>query len=204
MPERRIRPILPRYVEFQPIVGYRDFARIPHVVVNQTDTLLWLFRQRAINKPGLARDYLHDYTIQCLVEAEHGCDVLFNPAISSIIDLEFREAASYTHVVFAWMHKFYRPPNLPDGLTGKEMLRAPRNKEEFLARVRELKLGLYRVAYQEAKFTGDGDWPLLRTFAFFTAGSRLPINFPESERERLERQKEEFNQLLGDAKVDFD
>lgn len=103
----RIPPHTNHMSEFQPVVGCREFEASPFVVVKQTNTLLGLFNQGAIRKPELAKDYFHDYTFNYLKAAEEGSGALYDAEgiLLQDVDLEVREAAHHTFVVFAWMHQ---------------------------------------------------------------------------------------------------
>ena len=175
--------------EFQPVPGYRDIARAPHVVVQQTNALLGLFKQSTIDDTTPAVDYLINYTIPYLSAAERGQK---EPSQ----DIEAREAAGFTFVIFAWMHFYGESKYLTMGFSRKGMLRAPGTTEEYFTRLRELRLELFKMTQSRTKSYSfpESDPSLLRTLTFFEVGSRLPLKFPESEREK-------FNRLLADLSI---
>lgn len=193
---------IPFREEFQPVIGYREIEKSPPLVVRQTHTLLGLFYQGAIRNPEPARHYFKDYTLGYLKAAEEGSPVLFDktgPLIAQEIDLETREAASHAFVVLAHLPDEATSSFLPNGFSRRGMLAAPTTKDQFLARIKELKIGLWQIVDGNLSphATLEADLPLLRVCKFFEVGSGLLVRLTADEREQEQLKREEFNDLLG-------
>lgn len=182
--------------EFQPVIGYREIEKSPPLVVRQTYTLLGLYYQGAIRNPQPARDYLHDYTLEYLKAAKEGSYNLYDQigqlALQEI-DLEIREAAHHAFVILAHLPDRSSSPYLPKGFSRRGMLRAPTTLNQFLARIRGLKVGIWQIAEGEVEpyATLEAYPPILRVFKFFEVGSSLPVRLTDDEKkqEQLEREK---------------
>lgn len=170
--------------KFQEVIGYREPEKSPFIVVRQTDALLRLFYSGAIHRPGLARDYFHDYTISYLKEAEKGSGALYDGQGNLVpdVDLETREAADHALVVFTHMHDRATSPFLPKGFSKRGMLGAPTTHRQFLARIKELKIGIWQVVEGRVQpyATLEVSPRLLRIFKFFEVGTNLPLKLIES------------------------
>lgn len=193
---------LPHREEFQPVIGYREIKKSPPLVVRQTHTLLGLFYQGAIRNPEPARDYFKDYTIGYLKAAEDGSYVLFDKTgqlIAQEVDLETREAASHAFVILAHLPDRATSPFLPNGFSRRGMLVAPTTQEQFLARIKELKIGLWQISDGNINpyATLEADPHILRVFKFFEVGNGLLVKLTADEREQEQLKREEFNDLLG-------
>lgn len=197
--------VLPRGHEFQALPGYREWERTPFVVARQTHTLLGLYYQGAIHRPGLARDYLHDYALTYLKDAEKGSDALYDETgvLIENIDLEVREAADHAFVAFAHIPDFVTSPWLPKGYSRRGELQPPQTRNEFLKRITELQVGLWQVVAgeMEPRATFEAYPSLARTYGFFRVGSELPIKLSEDERKQDQREREKFNDLLTGVDV---
>lgn len=192
---------------FQPIPGYENIERSPQVVISQTDLLLRLYRSRAVQQPELARRYLQDYTLRFVDTAAKGVERVFtkDDAVIESQSLDVNEAAGISYVVFAWMHHFATSRLLPNGFSRRGMLQAPATKEEFLKRTTEIKreLGLIVAGLRDSDLPLEANPSSLRTRTFFSVGATMPIKFPDSERELSEKEREAFDKLLGDTKIDL-
>ncbi|MDO8621339.1 MAG: hypothetical protein Q7R31_03605 [Candidatus Levybacteria bacterium] len=191
----------PQSPEFQPIIGYREFEKSPWIVVKQTNALLELFNKGVIRKPGPAKEYFRDYTFQSyLTRAEEGSAVLYDDQKQSHtdVDLETREATRHALVVFAWMRDRTKSPFLPKGFSRKGMLKPPMTQEEFMKRIREMKITILQVVEGniQSHVTPEAHPAFLRTFKFFEVGSDLPIKLAPDEKEREKIAKDKFNDLL--------
>jgi len=192
--------------KFQPTIEYKDAERSPIMIATQTFTLLGLLHQGAIRKPELAKDYLHDYTLPYLSQAEKGCDTLFDRKGKAFedIDLETREVAHHAFIVFANMPDQMTSAFLPMGFSRRTgMLKAPETKDEFLGKIEEIRIGVWQTADGRTKpgVTLEAFPRLLRTYGFFKVGGTLPIKLTESEEKKEQVEKEKFEDLLKDIKV---
>lgn len=190
--------------QFQYAIQYKDRDRIPPLVVRQTSFILGLFYKGTVSGEGIGRKYLQEYTLAFLDSSETGVDrVSFGRNKESFegIDLEDREAADYTNVIFAHMPDLVRSPLLPMGFSRRGILRPPENRREFLGRVRELRFGIAQVASGVIEPNLEVNPHLLRTFGFFKVGSELPIKVPESEIKPEVMSRTRFNDLLGGIDV---
>ena len=201
--EREI--FLPQGHEFQSVVGYRDWSRMPSVVARQTNALLDLLHQNALPNLGPARYYLGKYTLEYLKRAEGGSGILYDNKgfLKEGIDLEVREAATHAYVVFGHLPDMVQSPFVPKGFSRRGMLRAPETRDEFLNRIKELKIGLWNVIAGEVapQATLEAYPPLMRTFGFFKVGGDLPIRLSDSERVIDQIEREKFNDFLGGMNV---
>ncbi|GEM_PF-1804525 len=193
---------LPHPTEFQPVIGYREIEKSPPLVVRQTHTLLGLFHQGAIRNPEPARDYLQDYTLGYLKAAEVGSDILYDQLDQfnvQEIDLETREAASHAFIVLAHLPDKATSPFLPKGFSRRGMLKAPTTREEFLAKITELKVCIWQVVVGEVapRATLEAYPPILRTFKFFEVGNELPVKLTDEEIKQEKLERERFNDFLG-------
>lgn len=194
--------------EFQPIIKYKDAEKSPIMIASQTWTLLGLLHQGAIRKPELAKDYLHDYTFPYLNQAEKGCNTLFDRKgkVFEDIDLETKEAAHHAFIVFAHMPDQMTSAFLPMGFSRRiGMLKAPATKDEFLDKIEEIKIEVWRTADGRVNpgATLEAFPRLLRTYGFFRIGSMLPIKQTESEQKKEQIEKEKFEEFLKDVNVSF-
>lgn len=196
-----------RSLRFQPIPGYEDRERIPQIVISQTDSLLHLYRARAIKQPEIARDYFQTYTLKFLDTAAQGAERAFarDDTVINTNPIEVNEAADFTKVVFAWMHYFATSQFLPDGFSRTGMLQAPATRKQFLERTTEIKI--------ELAFIAEGirgmDLPLearpstLRTHTFFHVGTIMPMRFPDNKAELAENERNVLNKLLKNTNVEL-
>ncbi|MDO8638767.1 MAG: hypothetical protein Q7R43_04275 [Candidatus Daviesbacteria bacterium] len=187
---------------FQPVVGYKETEKSPLLVVRQTHTLLELYYRGAISNPKPAKDYLHDYTLGYLKSAEEGSGAYydrFGQFTVKDVDLEAREAAGHALVVLSCLPDQTKSPFLPKGFSRRGMLKAPETHDQFLKRMKELKIGIWDVVegHVEPNATLEAYPKTLRVFKFFEVGSRLPINLTESEKKIAIIEREKFNDLLG-------
>lgn len=193
---------LPHHEEFQSVIGYREIEKSPPLVARQTHTLLGLYSQGAIRNPRPARDYLEDYTLEYLKAAEAGSGILYDQTGNlkpQEIDLETREAASHAFVVLAHLPDKATSPFLPLGFSRKGMLAAPTTKEQFLARIKELKIGLWQIADGNLSphATLEAYPSLLRVCKFFEVGNGLLVRLTDDEIKQEGSERERFNDLLG-------
>lgn len=189
--------------EFQRQISYQDFNKAPRIVVRQTNALLALFYQGGIRKPDLAKDYLQEYTIAFLRDAEKGSEGLYSKGamiLSGNPDLEIKEAASFAFVVFGSLPNNLKSPFLPNGFSKRGILKGPATRKDFLKRVEELKIGVWRIVdgQVEPRTVVETNPALLRTFGFFKVGSNLPVKVPEDEGKR---EKEKFNDFLKGIEI---
>ena len=188
--------------EFSKRVYFYDPEKSPLLVASQTFTLLSLFRQQAIRKPDLAKDYFRDYTMNYLDRARDGSDIIYNKEgiTPEIEDMAIKEASHHALVVFAHLHANLKSRFLPDGFSRRGILKAPETKDEFLRRIEEIKIGVWQI--METKFDFDDEIFLnarslsLKAYGFFRVGSELPIKLPEDEKKKEQMEKEKFNDLL--------
>lgn len=185
--------------EFQPIIGYREINKSPFVVTIQTNRLLKLFRTGLIFDLSLGEEYLKEYTLGYISDAESNCSVVFDKSGKPIdtIDIESREAAARAYTIFGWLPDMTTIPlvaPLKEGFSRKGMLKAPISREEFLARTRELKIELSKIAtgitdYKQRPKLGS---PFFRTLTFFRVAEHLNPSFPLTveEKEVIRRKKE--------------
>lgn len=186
---------------------HRDFEISPRSVTVQTHALLELFYHGIIRDSNLAMDFLKDNTIPYLSQAENGAESVYNRRgeLFKDLKLELQEAAFYTFIIFA---------NLPDNLTSaflsmgfsrRGMVKAPETKDEFLKRIKELKIGIWQIADgRVAPNTTLEAYPkLLRTYGFFKVGSELPIKMPEAQKQKEEMGKDRLNELLKDIEINL-
>jgi hypothetical protein len=202
-PERKI--IRPEPHEFQRVIKYKEFAKSPTMIVKQTNMLLELLYNGALVKTDYAKDYIHDYSFLYVRKAEEGADTIYDKKgeVSSDLNLETTETAHHAFVVFAHLPDKMTSNFLPDGFSRKGMVRAPETKDEFMGRLEELKVGLWQVldGGVVAKATLEAHPRLLRTYGFFSVGSKLPIRESESEQKKLQMEKEKFEELIKDVKI---
>lgn len=191
----------PNRANFQPVIGYREIEKSPPLVVRQTNALLGLYYHGAIRNPKPAKDYLHDYTLGYLKAAEEGSAVVYDRVGHAAldIDLETREAARFALVVLACLPDRAKSPFLPKGFSRRGMLRAPETQDQFLARIKELKVGIWQIVEGnvEAYTTLETYPPVLRVFKFFEVGSDLPVKLTDDEKKQEQLEREKFNDLLG-------
>ncbi|MDO8638441.1 MAG: hypothetical protein Q7R43_02610 [Candidatus Daviesbacteria bacterium] len=168
---------------FQSAVGYREIAKSPFVVTFQTHELLGLYQKGIIPNFSLGRDYLKDFTLDYIKNAESNCASIFdrNGNLATDVDVESREAVAHAYTIFSWLPDMTALPAvtvLKDGLSRKGMLKPPLSREEFLARTKELKIELAKIAFgttlpHHRPKIGD---PLFKTQVFFrVAASFNPI-----------------------------
>lgn len=192
--------------EFQSVIGYEEVEKSPPLVVRQTNTLLELYYQGAIWNPKPAKDYLHDYTLGYLRAAEEGSAVLYDRIgrlTAQDTDLETREAASHAFVILTCLPDRAKSPFLPKGFSRRGMLKAPETRNQFLARIRELKVGIWQIAEGKVKpyATLEAYPPLLKVFKFFEVGSELPVKLTEDKKRQEQIEREKFNDLLGGVDI---
>lgn len=193
------------YANFQPVIDYREVEKSPPLVVRQTNTLLGLYYNGAIRNPKPAKDYLHDYTLGYLKAAEAGSAIVYDRVGHAAldIDLETREAARYALVVLAYLPDQAKSPFLPKGFSRRGMLRAPETQDQFLARIKELKVGIWQIVEGnvEPHVTLEACPTVLRVFKFFEVGSDLPVKLTVDERKQEQLEREKFNDLLGGVDI---
>ena len=192
---------------FQPTPTYEDTERIPQRVIVQTDVLLRLCNTGTIRDPGIARDYLQGYTLKFINTAAQGVERVFS-VDESVVNaqlLDVNEAADLTKAVFAWMHYFATSQFLPNGFSRKGMLQAPTTKEQFLQRTAEIKreLAFVVAGLKDTNIPLEARPSALRTHNFFRVGAIMPLKFPDSKRELAEKERDAFDRLLGDTKIDL-
>lgn len=189
--------------EFQPLITYREVERSPLLIIRQTHALLGLYYRGAIRNPQPATDYLRDYTMEYLKVAEEGSATLYSREGKlnvQILDLEIREAAQHAFVVFAHLPDKARSPFLPQGFSRHSgTLSAPETRDQFLARIKELKNGILQIVIGKVEpyATLEAYPSLLRTFKFFEVGNELPVKLTDDERKQERLERERFNDLLG-------
>jgi len=189
---------------------FLNSEKSPLVVTCQTYKLLELHRAGLLLNKDTARTYFHDYTIDYLNKAEAGSEALFATKgktifINEDLSLEDQETAHHAFIVFAHLPDNMTSQFLPMGFSRKGMLRAPDNRESFLEKITELKLGIWRIVSGEVDTGATLEaYPyLLRTYGFFKVGSKLQIKLEESQLQKKEREKENFNNLLKDVDIDL-
>ncbi|MBF8249695.1 MAG: hypothetical protein HW400_296 [Candidatus Levybacteria bacterium] len=191
--------------ESEPIARHKSTERSPITIATQTCTLLEILQKNVIRKPDLAKDYLHNFTFSYLNQAETGADILYDNKGNIYKDLEpeIRETAQHAFVVFAHMPDNVKSGFLPMGFSRRGMLRAPQTKDEFVNKLKELKVGVWQVLERktESGITLEANPRLLRTFGFFKTGSELPLKMSETEKQREKLAKEKFDHLLKDINV---
>ena len=139
--ERKIIPL--RDQEFQSVIKYKDFAKSPAMIVKQTCLLIDLSLQGVtIPKSDIMKDYLQDYTLFYLRKAEKGADTIYDRkgAVFKDLDLETKEAAHHAFIIFAHLPDNMTSRYLPNGFSRRGMLRAPVTKDEFLGKIKEIKI----------------------------------------------------------------
>lgn len=208
---------IPRQRELRLIADDRDHEKSPSVVVKQTDTLLRLFYQGVINKPGPAKEYLHDYTINAyLKKAEKGSVSIYDKSGQSHdeIDSTEEEAARHAFSVFAHMPDKAKSHFLPKGYSRRLMLKAPGTQGEFSTRIKELKFIIWQVVEGifDSHVSLEAYPSRFRTYQFFEVANGLPmsltLNEDEAKREQEDNKKiaekiakRKLENLLGDIDV---
>lgn len=195
---------IPHHPEFQPVIGYIEAERSPRLIVRQTHTLLGLYHsdyQGDIRALKPTRDYLHDYTLGYLNAAAEGANTIYSQTGKFDVyqvDMEIRETAYHAFVVLSALPDI-ASSSYPKGFSRIATLRPPSTQQQFLARIAELKAGIYQViaGQIEPGATLEGYPPILRTFKFFEVGSKLPIKFVEDQRKKEQIEKERLNDLLA-------
>ncbi len=176
-----------RGFEITPAATEKDFA--PKTIVSETMNMMGgLFAGRIT--PEVSRDYVEYYTIPFLRKAAEGVDVVFDRKLlfANSTTPDINEAANFTNIVFAWMHHYASSSFLPDGFSRNGVLKAPSNRRQFIARIAEMDYTLPDMlngAYRGRNLWGNIN--ALRTLAFFEVGKALPIKFPETSRQTMER-----------------
>ena len=198
--------IIPAQPEIDSRVEYRDWARSPMTIVRQTHAILGLVMSDIPNV-GPAREYLHDYTLGYLRNAEAGADELFDQRgfVQPDLDPEVREAPGHAFTVFGYLPDMTKSRFLPMGFSRRGMLGAPQTRSEFLKRLNELKANIWRIADRQVnpQVIFESDRPLLRTVNFFRVGSELPIHLSDSEHVQDQLEREKFNDFLGGMNIDL-
>ncbi len=193
---------------FEPTPGWRDIENSPSEAVVQTSKYLDLYLNGPLNNPEIASHFLRDITFPYLTRTLQGLSAIVNvsePGISlnwtgavshftGREDVEDIEAAGYSLVVFSKMPDLPSTV-LPKGYSRRGFLRPPSTKQEFFARVEELRKTVYRI--EKGQVIGCVDFELMhdvrlaRTLAFFKTGALLPKILPDRDRLR-------FHKILDD------
>lgn len=178
--------------------AYKEPERSPFVVTAQTCRLLRLYWKGILSNFKYGRDYLLEYTFPYLVQAGKSCDALFDTygAYNGNADPESREAAHHAFVIFSWMHEVTgarATKALESGYSRGGILRAPRNKPEFIFRLREIQAELSLVAHG---YTNPGTHPGLkvrsfRTHVFFMTAECFTVTSKMNTSELEAKEKEE-------------
>ncbi|MBI2019234.1 hypothetical protein HYS95_01015 [Candidatus Daviesbacteria bacterium] len=197
---------VPNKFNFQSVIGYREVEKSPPVVVRQTHTLLGLYYQGVIRNSEPAQEYLHDYTLGYLKAAADGAPAYYEQIKGQSVhevDLETREATDYAAVIMSFLPDKAKSAIYPQGFSKKGSLKPPATLEEFLERIKELRIGVWLVVVGdvEPRTTLEAYPPLLRTFKFFEVGNRLPVKLTDDERKQETLEREKFNDLLGEIDI---
>lgn len=206
MAEREQELIQISYGEIQPVVGYKDWNRIPTVISKQTSTLLDIVHRRNIGNTGPAIDYLQKYTLPYLFQALKGSADIFGQLhlLDTEQDVEGREAADHAYITMGSMPDMVSHKDLPRGFSRKGMLKPPETHGEFIRRILEIQSGVISVISDNSDETiiYDGSPQLFRTFEFFRVGSNIPVELEDSDKVKLQLEKDNFNFLLDGIKFD--
>ena len=78
------------------------------------------------------------------------------------------------------------------------ILQAPKTEEQFLERIRSLKIGVYLIAdgWVKTKLSIEAFSSIFRVWTFFEVGSRLPINLTVDEINKEQDYRQKFNNPL--------
>lgn len=179
---------------------YKDLDRAPKTVVTQTDSIIQLSNAGILSE-DFTHNYLSTYTMPFLESAAKGVGRVYDKdeATIHINPVEINEAADFTNVVFSWMHYFAKSKFLPTGFARHGMLEAPQTTKEFMNRLREIKFQLSVIA-SVSKSNGayiEANPQAFRTYTFFKVGSKMPLKFMESDREKKEHESAILEQLLN-------
>ncbi len=187
------------WARFEAYPTYKDPDRAPKTVVAQTESIIGL-SNAGILAQDTTYNYLSTYTVPFLRSAAQGVERVYNQdrIIIDSLPVEINEAADFTNVVFSWMHYFARSQFLPNGFARRGVLRAPRTRSEFIARILEINDELSAVANGEKKLGVSFmvNPQAFRTYTFFKVGSAMPLKFIESDRERKEHESGILGKLL--------
>lgn len=169
-----------------------DLNIAPKAVVSETKNMIGLLNGGVIT-PQVAKSYLETFTFPFLKKAAQGVDTVFDRGLIFIDprQVDVNEAADFSSVVFSWMHYFARSRFLPDGFSQKGILRAPHTKDEFVDRLREIRITLPAIMSGVTRDTVPFySQPALRTYAFLKVGSSIPLRFAQTDRERKQYEDE--------------
>lgn len=188
--------------KFQSVIGYKEPEKSPPLIVRQTHTLLSLYYQGAIRNSAPAREYLHDYTLGYLIEAEAGAGACYDRIKGHSVyevELETREAADHAVIIMSLLPDRAGSSYHPKGFSKEGSLKTPSTLNQFLERIKELKIGVWLViaGEVESRATLEAYPPLLRTFKFFEVGNELPIKLTDNEKKQELMEREKFNDLLS-------
>ena len=200
-------PAFTRFGErFQAYPTYEDPARVPKIVVSQTESIIGLMAHGGLS-PKFVKDYIVNYTFPYLKTAAQGAGRVFDTTlvIADSQTPEMNEAADFTNIVFGWMHYFATSQYLPNGFARRGMLRAPQDRDEFVRRLREIKFQLNGMASGviSTEMTLDTSVAAFRTYQFLKVGATMPLKFPETEREKAEHARYMMAKMLEGIDTDF-
>lgn len=190
-------------VTFQPKPGYKETEKSPFVVATQTHSAIELILSGKLPDTTFISLYLREFTLSYLRTAAKNCGLIFEGnEYKENADPETREATSHAYIVFGSlpnMTKLSEVPALKDGFSRNGMLKAPRTKPEFVARIGEMEIELANIAAGSVTvvplfFTRV---PLFRTIAFFAAAKSLTPTFrlDPKEKESLEKHEEDMHRI---------
>jgi len=176
-----------RGFEITPTASDRDIA--PKTIVSETMNMMGGIFAGTITTE-ISKDFLEYYTFPFLRKAAGGAGLVFDRKLLFIKDTnpDVNEAADFTNVVFGWMHHYASSNYLPNGFSKNGVLKAPSNRGEFIARV--IEIGETLPDMLDGRFRGSNLWGnigALRTLTFFEVGRVIPLKFPETNRQAMER-----------------
>lgn len=191
--------------EFQPVIARKE-ERSPFVVVKQTYLLLNLFSKGAlVTNFSWGKDYLDDYTLGYLEAAKQGGNTLFDKegVSTKITDPNLREASCHTAIVLSYIPELLSLLSRNYEFSQGGMFRPPETKEEYLERVEEMQKEIGKILNGQIKpdDTDKLNFPLIRTYAFFKVGGKLPVKLTDAESRVIKKQRTAINNLLQD--IDF-
>lgn len=176
-----------RGFEIIPAASEKDIT--PKIIVTETMNMMGGLFAGAIT-PELSRDYVQYYTFPFLRKAANGAGAMFDRELlfTNSDNPDINEATDFTNVIFAWMHHYASSNYLPGGFSKRGVLRTPSNRGEFIARVVEMGEALPDIL--DGRFRGSNLWgniSALRTLTFFEVGRIIPLKFPQTDKQVVER-----------------
>ena len=203
MAERESGIIRTYDMSLQKEIKYAEVERAPYRVARQTDVLIDLLQGGYIPNPNPALYFLRQYTLPYLDAARRGADSVYS-GIGMLTEAdadEVSEAAHHANYTFSQMPERLTAQFNPEGYSRQGMLMPPRNREEFIERIEEVRRGMGHIM-------GDGvtnRLHVLRTHAFFQVGGSLDIDIKEDDTEKIKRLKEEdiWGQMLDGIAIDL-